>query len=357
MHVLVESPFISSHWCSHYIKGITVQAKRKNLSVEIHTDTDFINREDFDDTHVIVIGSSLTWASSNLCFLYEHGICPIVLSIANYQKQYPFASFITMDYDDAALKLMRYLREKGCERTAFFACDLKSSTDMQKLNNFLQNGGKNEDVFSFKESMAQTSEALIRRIKDFDSILCANDVSAVVLLRRLMDLGYSVPRDFHIATFGDTTLSNLEIHNIAVAKVKSFDAGRLAINAYRMLKNDPEVSSLSFLLHCDIFDCNCEPVDIRIAHTHTPLESASQGNFFRDPDVEKVLLVEKLLAGCDKLDISILREVLNKESYSKIASKLFIAENTISYRIKKILSLAPDKSKEEVFALLSQFLF
>ena len=49
--------------------------------------------------------------------------------------------------------------------------------------------------------------------------------------------------------------------------------------------------------------------------------------------------------------------MLNKESYSKIAAKLFIAENTISYRIKKILSLAPDKTKEEIFALLAQFLF
>ena len=357
MHILVESPFINSHWCSHYIKGITAQAKRKNLSVEIHTDINFINDESFDDTHVILIGSSLTWASNKMNRLYKQGICPIVLSIANYHKQFPFASFITMDYDDAAKKLMKYLRDKGCSRTAFFSGNLKSSTDMQKLNNFLQCGGSEEDVFSFKNSMAQTCDQLIRRIKDFDSILCANDVSAVVLLRKLMDLGYSVPRDFHIATFGDTTLSNLEIHNIAVAKVKSFDAGRLSIKAYRMLKNDPEISSLSFLLHCDIFDCNCEPVDIRIEPNIVPLEPSGESNFFRDVDVEKVLLVEKLLAGCDKLDVSILREVLNKESYSKIATKLFIAENTISYRIKKILSLAPDKSKEEVFALLAQFLF
>lgn len=357
VHVLVESPFINSHWCSHYIKGITAQAKRKNLTVEIHTDTSFINEEGFNDTHVILIGSSLTWASNKMCYLYKHGICPIVLSIANYQKQFPFASFITMDYDDAAQKLMHYLRDKGCERTAFFSGNLKSSTDVQKLNNFLQHGGKSEDVFSFKESMAATCERFVRRLNDFDSILCANDVSAVVLLRRLMDLGYSVPKDFHIATFGDTTLSNLEIHNIAVAKVKSFDAGRLSINAYRILKSDPEISSLSFLLHCDIFDCNCEPVDIRLEHTTSPMEPSGEANFFRDTDVEKVLLVEKLLAGCDKLDVSILREVLNKESYSKIASKLFIAENTISYRIKKILSLAPDKSKEEVFALLAQFLF
>lgn len=357
MHILVESPFVNSHWCTHYIKGITAQAKRKNLTVEIHTDLAFLNEDGFDDTHVILIGSSLTWASKNMCTLYERNVRPIVLSIANYQKQFPFASFITMDYDDAAKKLMKYLKEKGCSRTAFFACDTKSSTDMQKLNNFLQSGGSEEDVFAYKDTLSATCDRLLARIKDFDSILCANDVSSVILLRRLMDLGYSIPRDFHMATFGDTTLSNLEIHNIAVAKVKSYDAGRLSISAYRMLKADPEISSLTFLLHCDIFDCNCELTDIHVEHTAPTFDNASKTNFFNDPDVEKVLLVEKLLAGCDKLDISILREVLNKESYSKIAAKLFIAENTISYRIKKILSLAPEKTKDEVFALLTQFLF
>ncbi|MBQ4556866.1 MAG: substrate-binding domain-containing protein [Clostridia bacterium] len=357
MHILVEGAFINSHWCSHYIKGITAQAKRKNLPVEIHTDTEFLHAEGFDDTHVILIGSSLTWASKKMCLLYENGVRPIVLSIANYQKQFPFASFITMDYDDAAMKLMKYLRDKGCKRTAFFAGNMKSSTDLQKLNKYLQNGGSEEDVFAYKDSLSETCNRLLARIKDFDSILCANDVSSVVLLRRLMDLGYSIPKDFHMATFGDTTLSNLEIHNIAVARVKSFDAGRLSISAYRMLKSDPEISSLSFLLHCDIFDCNCELTDIHVGHTAPAFDNTPSTNFFRDPDVEKVLLVEKLLAGCDKLDIRILREVLNKESYSKIAAKLFIAENTISYRIKKILALAPDKSKEEVFALLAQFLF
>lgn len=357
MHVLVESPFINSHWCTSYIKGITAQAKRKNLSVETHTDTDFIYDKGFDDSHVILIGSSLVWASKSMSLLYKHGIHPIVLSIANYQKQFPFASFITMDYGDATHKLMQYLHDKGCKRTAFFSGNLKSSTDMQKLNNYLQNGGSENDVFSYKDSLAKTCERLIERIGEYDSVLCANDVSSVVLLRRLMNLGYSIPKDYHIATFGDTTLSNLEIHNIAVAKIKSNDAGRLAVNAYRMLKNDPEISALSFLLHCDIFDCHCEAVDIKLEHSDFVVEPTGATNFFNDPDVEKVLLVEKLLAGCDKLDISILREVLNKESYSKIAAKLFIAENTISYRIKKILSLAPDKTKEEVFDLLSQFLF
>ena len=357
MHVLVEPSFLSSHWCSQYIKGITSQTKRKNMTVEIHTDMRFVREEGFDDTHVILLGSSITWASHYINRLYAAGIHPIVLSIANYQKSFPFASFITMDYDDASLKLMQYLQSKGCTRTAYFSGNEKSSTDMQKQHNFLQSGGQEKDIYNYNGSLKGTCNALLAHIGEYDSILCANDVCAVILIRRLLDLGYKIPEDIHIATFGDTVLSNLEVQNIAMAQVKSFEAGRLSISAYRMLKSNPAIASLSLLLHCDILDCHSNLTDIRLEPTQPAPVLQTNFNFFHDPEVEKVLLVEKLLAGCDKLDISILREVLNRESYSKIAAKLFIAENTISYRIKKILSLAPDKTKEEIFSLLSQFLF
>ncbi len=357
MHVLVEPSFMSSHWCSHYIKGIMTQAKKKNIAVDVHTDAAFIHEPDFDDTHVVMLGSSLGWASHYMTKLYASDIYPIVLSIANYQKEFPFASFITMDYEDASRKLMKYLQDRGAKSTAFFSGNRKSSTDRQKVSNFLACGGHEEDIYHYEGDMKVTCDNLVANIEKYDSVLCANDVSAVVLMRRLLDIGVDIPNKVQLASFGDTVLSNLEVHNIAVAHVKSFEAGQMSINAYRMLKANPSISALSFLLHCEILDNNYDLVEIRLSHSLPSFDPAPGTNFFRDPEVEKVLLVEKLLAGCDKLDIRILREVINKESYSKIAAKLFIAENTISYRIKKILSMAPEKSKEEVFTLLSQFLF
>ncbi len=357
MHVLVEPSFMSSHWCTNYIKGITSQAKRKNITVEVHTDAAFIHQPDFDDTHVVMLGSSLGWASHYMTLLYASDVYPIVLSIANYQKEFPFASFITMDYEDASRKLMKYLFDRGARATAFFAVNRKSSTDRQKVSNFLSCGGREEDIYHYDGDMSEACERIIANIEKYDSVLCANDVSAVILMRRLVDIGIEIPRNIQLASFGDTVLSNLEVHNIAVAHVKSFEAGQMSISAYRMLKSNPSISALSFLMQCEILDNNYDLVEIRLPHTPPTFDPAPGIDFFRDPEVEKVLLVERLLAGCDKLDIRILREVINKESYSKIAAKLFIAENTISYRIKKILSAAPEKSKEEVLSLLAKFLF
>ena len=90
MHVLVEASYMNSHWCAHYLRGITAQAKRKNMPVSVHTTTEFLDDPSFNDTHVIVLGSSLTWASRSMNLLYSRDVRPIVLAVANYQKQFPF---------------------------------------------------------------------------------------------------------------------------------------------------------------------------------------------------------------------------------------------------------------------------
>ena len=239
MHVLVEASYMNSHWCAHYLRGITAQAKRKNMPVSVHTTTEFLDDPSFNDTHVIVLGSSLTWASRSMNLLYSRDVRPIVLAVANYQKQFPFASFITMDYDDATRKLMKFLHAGGRTKTAFFSGNTKSSTDMQKVANYLQEGGREQDIFHFEGTLRETTDRLLARIDEFDSVLCANDVSAVVLMKRLESLGFNLPEDMHIVSFGDTVLANLEIHNIAVAKVKSVEAGKLAISAYRLLAQAP----------------------------------------------------------------------------------------------------------------------
>ena len=241
MHVLVEASYMNSHWCAHYLRGITAQAKRKNMPVSVHTTTEFLDDPSFNDTHVIVLGSSLTWASRSMNLLYSRDVRPIVLAVANYQKQFPFASFITMDYDDATRKLMKFLHAGGRTKTAFFSGNTKSSTDMQKVANYLQEGGREQDIFHFEGTLRETTDRLLARIDEFDSVLCANDVSAVVLMKRLESLGFNLPEDMHIVSFGDTVLANLEIHNIAVAKVKSVEAGKLAISAYRLLKSNPSL--------------------------------------------------------------------------------------------------------------------
>ncbi len=357
MHILVEEAYMRSHWCTHYIKGITAQAKRKNIQISIHSSAGFSMNELTADNCVIMLGSSMAWAAQTMHLLHAHGIRPIVLSLANYQKQFPFASFISMDYDDASRKLMKYLKEKGCRRTALFAVDPQSATDSSKVVNFLLEPEHTEtDIFTYTDTLRATCSRLIDRIQNYDSVICANDIAAVILMKQLSALGITAPDRIHMATFGDTVLSSLGIQNITIAKVKSAEAGKLAINAYNLLKTVPSLSSLAMLLHCDILGAGGEKIDVQLQQKNRACGALESPTFFNDPDVSEVLLVEKLLSVCDKLDVLILRELLNRESYSKIAAKLFVAENTISYRIKRILSMAPEKTKEEIFDLLAQFL-
>lgn len=148
MHILVEEAYMRSHWCTHYIKGITAQAKRKNIQISIHSSAGFSMNELTADNCVIMLGSSMAWAAQTMHLLHAHGIRPIVLSLANYQKQFPFASFISMDYDDASRKLMKYLKEKGCRRTAL-VCGRSAKRDRSsKVDIFFSSPNTPKRTFS-----------------------------------------------------------------------------------------------------------------------------------------------------------------------------------------------------------------
>jgi len=63
-----------------------------------------------------------------------------------------------------------------------------------------------------------------------------------------------------------------------------------------------------------------------------------------------------MLASCDKLDLQIISGLLNKIPYSKMAAGLFISENVIFYRIKRLVKIADVQNKEQLITLISSHL-
>ena len=63
-----------------------------------------------------------------------------------------------------------------------------------------------------------------------------------------------------------------------------------------------------------------------------------------------------MLTSCDKLDLQIISGMLNKIPYSKMASGLFISENVIFYRIKRLVKVAEAENKEQLITLITEHL-
>jgi hypothetical protein len=67
-------------------------------------------------------------------------------------------------------------------------------------------------------------------------------------------------------------------------------------------------------------------------------------------------MLEKILCNCDRVDIEILEGIIRKESYAKIATRVHISENTIGYRIKRLMQFAETQSKDEMINALRPYI-
>ena len=69
-----------------------------------------------------------------------------------------------------------------------------------------------------------------------------------------------------------------------------------------------------------------------------------------------MIRAEKVISHCLPIDIDILRFLKEDISYSDAASRLYIAENTLKYRLKRMLELSECQTKKELLDLVGRYL-
>lgn len=76
-----------------------------------------------------------------------------------------------------------------------------------------------------------------------------------------------------------------------------------------------------------------------------------------DTEEGELIRIETFMRSCDTLDFDILTYVLQGNiSYQNISELLFITENTLKYRIKRLKELLGVSHKSEMTALLSKYM-
>ncbi len=356
LNIITEKTFASSYWCSQYLRGITHEAKRKNIETATVTSVTSLPHSEDELTIAILIGTSVSWLSDTVSTLREKNIRSVVLSAQKRQNLGAGVSYVTMDYEDALEKLMLYLDGIGRTRAALFAVNPDSATDLNKRMAFLacREQHSEDDIYYFNATLDDVCRKLYDNIDRYDSVICANHISEIVLSKFLSEQGVNVPEDIHIAAFGDSDLEREKTLDHTLIRIKAIEAGKLAVRCVRMLCAHTELSSISLNVRCDIITKNGVHDFGRIpykkaiqeASTHTPSVS----------HISSALMHEKILCNCDSVDIEILKRIIAHESYAKIAHKVHISENTIGYRIKRLMQFAQTTSKDEMINALAPYL-
>ncbi len=357
----------STHWIDQYIKGIKDEAKRKGddmVAIECGLDSSAFPSELSTVGTAIVICGTYNWTKSICSLLSDIHIKPIVIG---YDSSDDIAAtgYVLMDYKKAITDLLDYFASCHRNRVALFAVSLESPSDKIKTEAFLSYSDKNgkrfdqKDIFYFRGMTRNTCESFISVCSDYDAVIGTNDVSTVILLQMLKSNGIKVPDDIFVASFGDASLSKSTTTELTLALLDCRSVGIQAAKMYRTLAGSELISNLAMRLGCTVDIRNSTaniPMNMTRSAAHSENAEISHNSFFADPHINEIVIAERLLEKCDSLDLEIMRSLVNKEKYIDIADKLHVSENTVKYRIKRLLNFAKLDSRGALTDLMKGYL-
>ncbi len=353
-----------SIWVRQTLDGLMKEAARRKyrfiqLDGNAYTALDYGALFGQERRLVIIAGASKAWMAQALRFFAEQGIDAVIINFDPQEPMMPLGE-VRMDYDNAMHTLLTYLSECGRRNIACFGFNPNSSADMFKKRYFewwsrLPGNDGRAEVFLNYGSL-ETCYAQFRAAEGFDAAICANDIVAVFLTKRLRDSGISVPEQMYVAAFGNSLLAQRVRPAITTASLDYYEMGRQAVILYAHLCRQRAAVSMSVRVHSRLM--------IRESTALTPMREgfpehpiydggdAMNVDFYSDEDVMRLLLAEQMFHACDAVDEALLRGFLHGDTYEKQQEALYLTADALKYRKKRLMHWAKCETNAQFRAFL-----
>ncbi len=358
-----------SFWARFSLRAVAAEILRKRYTPEYIentavTDIDFDKYFDEGEKRVLMyIGYSAKDTPNDLAYLSTHGVHTLMLNYG-YEEFSSTCSRVLLDCRDATEKSIGYLLSNGRDRIALFGVNPNSSTDSLRskaFSEYITSIGRTpeQDIYYNYGSMLNCREKLVQKIKDYNAVICVNEIAAFILLRGLKESGVSVPHDLYVISCGySTMLCEQTDPTLTSVSADQSDVGTQAVLAYSSLMKNPGNVALTVKVAAKLSVGGSTDFSANMNVTAFAPKSTDKSavNFFQDPSVKSFFSVEMLLLESDEIDRGILDGLIASDTYSIMAERLFTSENVISYRIKRMCKIAGTASKQELIELITPYL-
>lgn len=187
---------------------------------------------------------------------------PVALINADH-RDLPIDTFLPDNFT-SGLIATRHLIGLGHRRILHMTepTDKRRSTLQQRLNGYcvaLEEAGIPYDPTLLLESSLKVDEAhhvmrtwLASHRSSFSAIFCANDASAIGVMRALQEAGMRVPEEVSVIGYDDVPAASLLTPSLTTFHIDCEEMGKLAVQRmiYRMLK--PEVAPIRVEIACSL---------------------------------------------------------------------------------------------------------
>jgi len=162
---------------------------------------------------------------------------PVILldrDVLPWPQQTPY-DLICIDNIQAGFVVAQHLLQKGCSQLLFVTRPQPAMTVQLRImgcREALLEAGRNPDELKTMEIDAKTElKAKHLLTHNADGLICANDATAGIVLRLLVDAGVSIPQQMRVAGFDDVKYASLLAVPLTTYKQPCKDIGRAAVDA------------------------------------------------------------------------------------------------------------------------------
>jgi len=208
------------------------------------------------------------------------------------------------------------------------------------------------DTWQWQEDPAASFRAFIPHARQYDTVICPNDVIAICLINCLKEANLRVPEDLYVAAFGNKHVGRLYTPSITTMTMDMVHVGEQAFTVWQFIQNDPSARAVF-----KITVPNRILVRASTAWQTPPALSfqtppAGDDPYYTNPLTAPLETIEKCLSQRDALDLEILNGLMEGASYEALCEKLFLSSSSLRYRLGKIFTALEVKTRHELESLL-----
>lgn len=362
IYVTSEQIGLEGYWITDILAGISKEAVKKNITVVDYDGEVLTVNDEFTRPIVLVVGYSYKWMEQTCRRLLKEKAEPLLVTSGQdtYTSLIDTAGFVSFGIKKAIYNVVSYLITNKRSRIAFFGAHNDTYGDSVKINEFLRIckylGLSSNDHDVYRDiSLADCARTFNMNLGKYNAVICPNDAAALFLAKWLEDRNIRIPEDVFIVSFGNSEVARTAKPSITTVENNFFELGKQAVKLHQFLQKNSDTGCTTVTVDCKIIERRStdsikftKAIPRKIFNSSIPLYDA-------DMDVMAVLQAEELVRMWDDIDRQIIKGLLLGKTIVAIAEGLFISVSAVKYRIKKMLTAANLRNKDELAEIVRRY--
>ena len=356
LYLLVETEYRRYPWCQKILNGINDETRKKRINIIEISGLEWVKKDD-EKAVILLVGATSVWIKKYATEALAYRINSIVLSNQPQTMLSLPCSLVSVDIPESMQRAVSYLNAAGKTRLALYGVNPKSTSDPWRANAFRSIVGGERNIYETNGSLEITFKKFWENIKSYDGVICANDYSAISLIRNLKVVHYDNLEKLYILSYNNTYIAKKFNPSIPSFSDNYEKFGRAALYIYDILQKDNYISSVNIMIQAQLHVRESTDNFIYKPETkvYIPSVDKADNRFFQEKEIAKMASIEIMLSQSDETNMAILYGLLNNDTYAKIGEDCFISETAAKYRVKRMMDTCNVKSRKELVELLKEY--